>query len=632
MKKFDKKKLFYLTPLIIFLVIIFIIGKELISVIPHLKNAENEDIKEYLTSFGLKGAIFLIILQTVMITMGFIPSEFLQIASGIAYGTILGGLICTAGVVTGATVIYLLVNVFKVNSNQLFKSNNKLQEINKLNAHKNKVTKTLLTLFFLPAIPYGVICYYGSSQKISYRRYVLTCIVGTFPSIYLSSLLGNILLEAIGNHFYLVLGLTILLVIIGSVVSKAFTNKKKNKLGIRDDFNVEKPNWFLYHLLAPFVFLIFKIKNNVRITHNEARKLKGPYLILCNHPSRPDFVYTAMCIYPHRLNGVTARNYFYNKRLCWLLKNLGCIPKNLFNPDIETIKNILSVIKNNGIVMMMPEGRLSATGELETMPEGADKLIKKLKVPVVVVNVKGAHLTGAKWMQVRRKGRIDVSSKILLTKEEIENNSIEYIKDKLNLAMQYNDYKWNKTEKIEYKGKNLLKGVTNILYLCPHCKKEFTLDADKNIVHCNNCNTTYTMDNYYSFNKNEDNITDINDWYKFQIKSEKEKIINNPNYFLQTEVILKMPKSYNGKLKEVGKGVCILNKNELMYTGYINNENVVKTFKIENIPALPFGCNEDFEIYADNTFYYFSPINNKKQCSKWSIYAEVAHNLKQNNN
>lgn len=235
-------------------------------------------------------------------------------------------------------------------------------------------------------------------------------------------------------------------------------------------------------------------------------------------------------------------------------------------------------------------------------------------------------------MQVRRKGRIDVSSKILLTKEEIENNDIQYIKNKLNNAMQYNDYKWNKKEKIEYKGKNLLKGVTNILYLCPHCKKEFTLCTDKNEIHCNNCGTTYTMDNYYSFNKNEEDITDINDWYKLQIKTEKEKIINNPNYFIQTEVTLKMPHTNNGKLKKVGNGICILNKNELIYTGNINNENIVKTFKIENIPALPFGCNEDFEIYADNTFYYFAPTKNKQQCSKWSIYAEVAHNLKQNNN
>ncbi|HEY8396005.1 MAG TPA: hypothetical protein VIK96_04430, partial [Bacilli bacterium] len=54
-------------------------------------------------------------------------------------------------------------------------------------------------------------------------------------------------------------------------------------------------------------------------------------------------------------------------------------------------------------------------------------------------------------------------------------------------------------------------------------------------------------------------------------------------------------------------------------------------FKIENIPAILFGVNEDFEIYHDNTLYYFIP-ENIRSCAKWSVVGEAMYNkyLKEN--
>lgn len=624
MKKFNKRKLLYLIPIILLLIMILIIGQELLSVLPHLKTAENENIKEYLTSFGLKGAVFIIIMQTIQMLSCIIPSGFIQIAAGITYGTILGGLLCSIGLIIGASIIYMLANIFKINSNDLFKNDNKLKELQKVK--KAKTTKLLFLLFLIPAVSYGIICYYGATQKLTYRRFITICTLGSIPSIYLSSLLGNILLESIGNNFKTVIFIILALLILPLFITNKLTKKKKIELGIQNKLRTRKPSAFLYYLLSLIIFPYFKIKNNVKINNNEIKKLKGPYLMLCNHPSRPDFIYSLMSVYPTRVNVVAARYYFYNKTLSPLLKKLGVIPKNLFNPDIETIKSIMNVIKNDGIVLMMPEGRLSASGELEKMPEGVEKLIKKLNVPVVAINVKGAHLTGAKWMKKRRKGKIVIDSKVILTKEEIINNNENYIHNKVKENISYNDYSWNEKEKIEYKGKDMLDGIENLLYICPHCHKEFSLSSNKNTITCNNCNKTYEMDNYYTF-KNEKEIKNINDWFNYQKEYEKQRITNNNNYILKTEVILKMPNKKCNNLVETGKGICSLNKNELTYVGTINGETTTKNFNIKNIPALPFACNENFEIYADNTYYYFSPKENKKQCVKWSICEEIIHDL-----
>lgn len=372
----------------------------------------------------------------------------------------------------------------------------------------------------------------------------------------------------------------------------------------------------------------FKIKNNVKLLKNkEVKKLKPPYVLLSPHPSKPDFVYNAMCVFPKRLNAIVARYYFYNTARKKLLEQLGCIPKSLFCADIETIKGTMEIIKKNGIILMMPEGRLSASGETEKMPGGLGKLIKKLKVPVVVTTINGAHLTGAKWMEKLRKGRIEVGSEIVLTVEDIMNMDDLMIEQKINEKIYYNDYEWNKTAKIEYRGKNLLKGLDNLIYICPNCKEEFSLETDKNIIQCKHCGFNVEMDNTYQFIKKDENYFDnINQWFKFQIEYEKEQIISK-GLNMNTKVILKMPKKDSKRPVVVGEGTCYLNEEELRYEGTINKEIVTRIFKIKNIQALPFGCGEDFEIYHNNDFYYFAPIENKKQCVKWSITTEIAHNL-----
>ena len=60
---------------------------------------------------------------------------------------------------------------------------------------------------------------------------------------------------------------------------------------------------------------------------------------------------------------------------------------------------------------------------------------------------------------------------------------------------------------------------------------------------------------------------------------------------------------------------------KITYNGTINGENKHILFKLENIPALPFGVNENFEIYHDQTLYYFVP-DNIRECVKWSVVEE----------
>ena len=64
--------------------------------------------------------------------------------------------------------------------------------MSKKTSGKGGIQALMYVLFVMPVVPFGAICYFGSSMKMSYRRYILTCVTGVIPSILSSIVLGNL--------------------------------------------------------------------------------------------------------------------------------------------------------------------------------------------------------------------------------------------------------------------------------------------------------------------------------------------------------------------------------------------------------------------------------------------------------
>ena len=94
-----------------------------------------------------------------------------------------------------------------------------------------------------------------------------------------------------------------------------------------------------------------------------------PAIILCNHGSFIDFVYAATLLRKSKPHFIVARLYFYHSILRWLLQLVGAFPKSMFSMDLENAKNCMTDLKNNEILAMMPEARLSTTGRFEDIQE-----------------------------------------------------------------------------------------------------------------------------------------------------------------------------------------------------------------------------------------------------------------------
>lgn len=389
--------------------------------------------------------------------------------------------------------------------------------------------------------------------------------------------------------------------------------------------NVRKPSKFMYFLFYHIVFKLVKWKVNLKVRRAKILKaVKGPFIIMFNHASFFDWIYSFPPLYPKKPNVVMAYYYFTNYQLGKYLNKAGAFPKFLYQPDVSAIRNIKKVINWGGSIAIAPEGRLSAYGEIETIAPATEKLLKHLQVPVYISKIDGAYLTKPKWAKTIRKGSVEVTYDQAFTVEELEMQSLEEIKANLEKKLYYNDFEWQKENRVYFKGKKFAEGLENILYLCPVCHSEFSLVTKENKVTCSHCSLEVKLNNYYEFESSNAAVPlNIRDWF-LQQKAYENQNVAKSDYELSEKVTLKFPDPYGNGFVVVGNGVCRFNLEGMHYEGTINDERVNKLFKIENLPAIPFGADENFEVYHDLTLYYFIP-EVASHSVKWSVVGEALY-------
>lgn len=585
-----------------------------------------EVLSDKFNDYGIYALLVIGFFQAMLLLITVIPAAPLQIIAGVVLDPISAFLTILAGVFLGNLIIYVLVRKLGSKIGNYYKKENKqLGELKEIKVEK-VLSKKVIFLYFLPVIPYGLIAFTCANSKMKFLKYILITTLGTIPSIILSISLGTLIVDS--NVFIILILVLIVLTILTikyyKQVQKIFTKKPKKNMKFFQN-NVRKPGrivyWFFQGLLAKMFFK----KVNLNIKNKEIMdNVEGPYILIYNHPSFLDWMYTFIPLYPKRVNAIMAYYYFCNYRLGRLLYRLGCFPKFLYQPDISAIKNIKKVINFGGILGIAPEGRLSAYGELETVAPATEKLIKHLGVPIYLGKINGGYMTKPKWASNIRKGRVDLEYELVLTKEELNEKSLEEIKDILNDKLYYNDFEWQNKNHVYFKGDKFAEGLENILYLCPKCGSEFTMETHDNHITCTNCKTDVVLNNYYEFITDEVIIPKtIKDWYLLQKEYEAKNVISD-DYYISSTVKLKLPDPKGKGFIEVGSGLAHLDIDGLNYHGTINGETIDKTFKIQNMPAIPFGANENFEVYHDNTLYYFVP-ENPKTSVKWSVVGEAIY-------
>lgn len=248
------------------------------------------------------------------------------------------------------------------------------------------------------------------------------------------------------------------------------------------------PSGWFYWPLALLAGLLLRLVFLLRVHVDPAvRKVKGPVILIGNHPSYLDPLIMATAMLPRKIRFVTSRDFFRSRTTRFLLNMLGAIPKMQFRTDTQAIKSILQTIRTGGAVAIYPEGQRSLDGRLQPIDTSIAKLIKKAACTVILVMEQGACLAWPRWSKGMRPGRIDVQIGCLFTADDIKGMSVDAIKQRLVASMAYNDYSLQKQTRYRYKTRSPAKGIDLICHQCPACGRELAMQSDQKLLTCRFC-------------------------------------------------------------------------------------------------------------------------------------------------
>ena len=289
---------------------------------------------------------------------------------------------------------------------------------------------------------------------------------------------------------------------------------------------------------------IFKLRYNL-VRGKEEKKLPKSCIIMCNHQAVMDPFFMAATL-KRPIYFVMSQDVFtlglLSKLICYLV---APIPKSKSKSDLNTIRYTLKVLGEGGTVGLFPSGNRTLSGEEWTIDRSAAKLVKLAKVPLALYNMKGGYGADPRWGNKLRKGKVSVGLERLLTKEEIENMSVDELYDVIVKTLGVKDapstVKFKSSKKAEY--------LERALYYCPNCHSFCSLSSDKNILKCNNCGISVEYCEDLTLKPLNGNIlgNTVAEWFNAQPKALEEYAKSTEGKLFADDVELRLIKGVNRK-------------------------------------------------------------------------------------
>lgn len=329
-----------------------------------------------------------------------------------------------------------------------------------------------------------------------------------------------------------------------------------------------RPNPLLKKLINVLACTLLK-KHNFKAEYIGMKKLKKnePCLILMNHSSFIDLAIASAMLYPRSYQIICTTDGFVGKEA--LMRRIGCIPTLKFVMDVGLIKDMIySVNKLKTSILLYPEAGYSLDGTSTTLPESLGKCVKKLNIPLVIINTYGAFLRDPLYnmLQIRRTD-ICAKMKYVLSPSDIREKNADEINEIIREYFSFDNFKWQQENHIKIDEPFRADGLNRVLYKCPHCNAEGNMLGEGIVLKCMNCGAAYTLDEY-GFLKGDNveaKFNHIPDWFRWERECVKEELIKD-EYSLTADVDIYTiaDRSY---LYKIGTGVLEHNKEGFHLTG-----------------------------------------------------------------
>ena len=293
-----------------------------------------------------------------------------------------------------------------------------------------------------------------------------------------------------------------------------------------------------------------------------------PCLILMNHCSFTDMKLAYGIFYPKPLGIVTSVDAMTGI-LGKLMRILGCTPTHKYVSDLTLIKDMEYMLKTNKTsVLMYPEAGYSFDGRTTTLPRKLGILMKKLGVPVVTVITQGAfHRDPLYNMLQIRDVKVSAHVKCLATAEELKELSVAELDARLDEAFSFDNFAWQRDNRISIDVPFRADGLHRILYKCPHCGAENRMEGKGIHLTCHECGKQWEMDEFGQLHalEGETEYPHIPDWYAWERECVRKEL-EDGTYLLDTDVQIGIQVNLDG-ICMIGTGHLTHSLNGFHLTG-----------------------------------------------------------------
>lgn len=386
-----------------------------------------------------------------------------------------------------------------------------------------------------------------------------------------------------------------------------------------------RPNGFIYFIFRILTKFLAKFKYNTKCLTNELNKSKGGIVVIANHGAWFDFVNLA-AFSKRRINFVISKAFYETNKIKGLIDKIKVIPKQQFQTTSVDMKRMKRVVDEGGVLSIYPAGLMTEFGAAIDIPRATARFLKWLDKPIYLAHSDGSYLTMPKWSKITRKGRVEIKITELLSQSKLQSLDETTLEQVINKALDFNDYKWQEKNKIVFKNGSNIEGLENVLYICPNCHQEYTIESfNESTLKCSNCHFVANVDKYGLFcNNSEESIFRYpTDWYEMEKSLETKKILSDKTYCLSALVDLYKLDSKNKEYIFINSTTLELNKEG--YSFYV--DNVLKKVSIANVICTPFTPGEYLEI-QDGVDIYRCVFHDGKFVQKWIFALRTFYKMK----
>jgi 1-acyl-sn-glycerol-3-phosphate acyltransferase len=194
---------------------------------------------------------------------------------------------------------------------------------------------------------------------------------------------------------------------------------------------------FVYQCIRLSLLAIFKIFFRIKVKGKENLPNEGGVIIMSNHISAFDPP-LLVAIFSRPVRFMAKKELFENPFIRFVLFLADAFPVDRSKNDITAVKKALSVLKDQEVLGLFPEGTRREEGKLGNPKSGSVMLAIKSGVPIVPIGIKNIKKEGKITINIGKAFTMDQFSKKRTSKTERKKAS-NFIKTKIQKELNYEE-------------------------------------------------------------------------------------------------------------------------------------------------------------------------------------------------